>query len=210
MKTHKFIKDKNQEEEVIDVLRDYYPELKDQFATQIGNIENYPVVSWLDFVNACKDWKIVDKNLSQQDIDRIFIAVNFEEVDLEANDDKSLCRYEFLEIMVRMAKQKYLDKGTADTMAEAVNRLITQYIIPNTCEIMPWQAFRDNELWNLEIDDLFKANAEGIIAIYKKFKKSGKQRGMLDMGDCRTMLSEIGFTGTDNEKKVCIAYSLSK
>ena len=75
--------------------------------------------------------------------------------------------------MVRMAKLKYYDKGTADTIAEAVNRLLTQYIIPNTCEVMPWQAFRDNDLWDLDIDDLFKANKEEIIAVYQKFKKSG-------------------------------------
>ena len=75
---------------------------------------------------------------------------------------------------------------------------------------MPWQAFRDRELWNLEIDDLFKANAEGIIAIYKKYRQGGKQHGMLTMEDCITMMREIGFTGTDNEKKVCLAYSLSK
>jgi hypothetical protein len=112
-------------QEVNDVLWVYYSELKDQFTTLIANIGCYPVVNWLDFVNACKDWKIVDRNLTQQDIDRIFIAVNFEEVDLDANDDSSLCRYEFMEIMVRIAKQKYFDKGTADTIAEAVNRLIT-------------------------------------------------------------------------------------
>jgi hypothetical protein len=38
-----------------------------------------------------------------QDIDRIFIATNLEEEEQEGNDDRSLCRFEFFEIIVRMA-----------------------------------------------------------------------------------------------------------
>lgn len=44
-------------------------------------------------------------------IDRAFIATNFEEVDLEDNPDKSLCRYEFYEIIVRIAVEKYVESG---------------------------------------------------------------------------------------------------
>lgn len=44
-------------------------------------------------------------------MDRAFVAVNYEEVDLDNNDDNSLCRYELLEIIVRLAKIKYMEKG---------------------------------------------------------------------------------------------------
>jgi hypothetical protein len=46
-----------------------------------------------------------------KDIDKIFIATNFEIVDLDENADRSLCRYEFFEIIVRMAYSKYFEKG---------------------------------------------------------------------------------------------------
>lgn len=67
----------------------------------------------VDFTTICNNWQIVNrKDLSISDIDRLFFAVNFEEVggnagDLEDNPDKELCRYEFFEIIVRMAKLKY-------------------------------------------------------------------------------------------------------
>jgi hypothetical protein len=67
----------------------------------------------VDFTNICSSWQIVDRrDLSISDIDRLFFAVNFEEVggdagDLEDNPDKELCRYEFFEIVVRMAKLKF-------------------------------------------------------------------------------------------------------
>lgn len=69
----------------------------------------------VDFVNLCKSWKIINKaDLSTQVIDQLFVAVNFEEVgggaaDLEDNPDKELCRYEFFEIIVRMAKHKFIE-----------------------------------------------------------------------------------------------------
>ena len=67
----------------------------------------------VDFTNICHMWHIVNRrDLSIADIDRLFFAVNFEEVqgetgDLEDNPDKELCRYEFFEIIVRMAKLKF-------------------------------------------------------------------------------------------------------
>ena len=92
----------------------------------------------MDFVGACSKWKLIDQDLTSVDIDRIFIATNFEEEDLEENDDNSLCRFEFLEIIARMAKTKYFEKGKCKTVAESCERMITELIIPNTCEPMEW------------------------------------------------------------------------
>ena len=100
----------------------------------------------MDACNA-QFWNLVDpikKDLTATDIDRIFIATNFEEEDLEENDDNSLCRFEFLEIIARMAKCKYFDKGTCKTVSESVEKLLVDFIIPNSIEDMEWQPFRDN------------------------------------------------------------------
>ena len=85
----------------------------------------------MDFTAACNKWKIIDKNLSTQDMDRCFVATNFEEIDLDNNDDNSLCRYELMEIIVRMAKIKFFDKGKCKTIADATRMLIEE-IIPNS------------------------------------------------------------------------------
>lgn len=55
----------------------------------------------------CKDWKIIDKNLSMKTVDRVFIVTNVELVDQEDNPDRDLCRYEFYEILARLAHEKY-------------------------------------------------------------------------------------------------------
>lgn len=128
----------------------------------------------MDFVDICKTWNIVDKNLVSADIDRIFIATNYEEEDIEENDDNSLCRYEFMEIIARMAKTKYKDKGICGTVHESCKKMLTEFIIPNTIAPMEGQSFRDKQLWTLELDDLFKANKSSIKLVYKTFATNGK------------------------------------
>ena len=79
----------------------------------------------VDFTNQCNAWKIVSRrDLTTTDIDRLFFAVNFEEVggeagDLDDNPDKELCRYEFFEIIVRMAKLKYENQKLGLSVADA-------------------------------------------------------------------------------------------
>ena len=121
-----------------DVLRKHFKALKDQFLCQIANVDTYPVIGMIDYSKHCDNWGIIDKDLTMQDVDRSFIATNFEEVDLDNNDDKSLCRYEYLEILVRLAKIKFFDKGVEPTVAKATDRLIREYILKNHCMELPW------------------------------------------------------------------------
>jgi len=136
MKVYKFVKDEEEREKTYAVLLKYYVEMKDRFINCIGKRGSYPSIDWLDFGNICKTWQIEDKNLSSKDIDIIFKATNFEEEDLEENDDSSLCRYEFFEIITRMAKCKYLDPKLVPSMSESLEKLITEFIIPNSIEKM--------------------------------------------------------------------------
>jgi len=45
----------------------------------------------------------MDANLNMSSIDRHFIATNVELEEIDENPDRALCRYEFLEILVRIA-----------------------------------------------------------------------------------------------------------
>ena len=99
-------------------------------------------------------------------IDTAFVVTNFEEVDLEDNPDRFLCRYEFYEILVRMAKDKYLESKRCKTLAAAVSTLLEDNVYQNSDFVISWQEWRENELWTLSIDDLFKVNLDTIRSIY--------------------------------------------
>lgn len=78
--------------------------LKKIFMTEVC-ISGFPNIRWIDFSNFCDKCKIFDKNVIIATIDRIFIATNVN-VEMEKsadNPDKALCRYEFYEILVRVA-----------------------------------------------------------------------------------------------------------
>jgi len=77
-----------------------------------------------------------------------------------------------LEIITRIGKIKYFDKGHCSTIAESTKRILEEYILPNTTEKMEWQPFRDKHLWCLEVDDLYKANKHNIDLLFK-WCKSG-------------------------------------
>lgn len=79
-KLKKFIKDESDLAATFKVFRDCYGSLKNQFNTQIATVKSYPVIDWLDFVEYCsKVWKVLDVDLTSSDVDRIFLATNFEE-----------------------------------------------------------------------------------------------------------------------------------
>jgi hypothetical protein len=79
--------------------------------------ELYPNIGWLEFSKFCEESRIIDKNCNLSMIDRAFIAVNFEEEDLDDNPNRELCRYEFMEILVRIADFKYRQRKEEKTYA---------------------------------------------------------------------------------------------
>lgn len=86
------------------------------------------------------------------------------------NDDRELVRYEFFEILVRIAKFKYLDSGELDEsqIARALHRLFNEYLLPvlNLKKLPEWQPFRKYYLWNNAVSDLLKANMQHIRLVY--------------------------------------------
>lgn len=72
---------------------------------------SFPNIERLDLSNWTQDAKLLDKNKTQiSDIDRLFINTNTQNINSTEDDLKipnKLYRYEFLEVLVRIANQKY-------------------------------------------------------------------------------------------------------
>ncbi len=95
-------------------------------------------------------------------IDRLFIAANVELFEMVENADRALCRFEFFEIIVRIAQAKFVDNGYFNTLHEAVEYLIEEYLLRFRYLKMEGQDWRDRELWNNELDAFFKINIKSI------------------------------------------------
>ena len=90
-----------------------------------------------------------------------------------------LFRHEFLEIMIRIAKCKYIDElKVAETYSEAL-AIMLKDMTPKY-KVNPWQEFRDEMLWSTKIDTIFKSNLDQLEKVYEdlfpKYENDGLRR----------------------------------
>jgi hypothetical protein len=159
---------------VIEYLSENFGRLKNNFINLISTSKSYPDIEWLMFSDQCKKWKLIDNHLTFSEIDNAFISVNYDGEQLDNNDNRALCRYEFLEIVVRLAIVKFFICKKKPTIVEALRELLENHIFANSCEVMPWQEFRDEHLWKIEIDQTLKSNKQGLDQLFRKL--IGKER----------------------------------
>lgn len=94
-------------------------------------------------------------------IDRLFIATNVELVNMVDNADRALCRFEFYEIIVRIALAKFTDTGHL-SISQGLRALLENYILRFRVDKMEGQSWRERDLWTIEVDTFFKANAKAL------------------------------------------------
>ena len=137
--------------------------------------------------------RFLDASVKQSAIDNHFYAVNFEGEAQDDNPDRALIRFEFVELLVRVAKEKYFRTGACATVAEAFEKLLATNVSP-LCreEVHAWQGFREDKLYTLEVNDVLQTNKEGIRKVYDYYvSQVGTQKLMtlenvkdLFMGRC--------------------------
>mmetsp|Transcript_33982 Transcript_33982/g.33126 ORF Transcript_33982/g.33126 Transcript_33982/m.33126 type:complete len:307 (+) Transcript_33982:58-978(+) len=127
-KIPRFVKDPQEQEKLWGIAEKHFKKLKDIFLT-LACRSIYPCISWIDFTNYCEICKIPDKSVVLATIDRLFIATNVELEAMDDNPDKALCRYEYLEILVRIANAKFRETGVVGTHSEAFQKLLDENIL---------------------------------------------------------------------------------
>ena len=156
------------------MLRKHIRFIKDCYISEITR-GIYPYIGWIDFSNFCDRCKIYDKQVLLSTVDRIFIATNVETSEkMQDNPEKALCRFEFFEILLRVASAKFKETGIVNTYHEALEKLLKEHIIPYA-KPERWQAFRDEELWTLDVNDVFEANLEGLKKVYSFYWEPRKK-----------------------------------
>eukprot|EP00347_Sterkiella_histriomuscorum_P021600 403333417 len=201
-KIPRFIKDILEFRSVCEVLVEYTEYIKDLFTYSIA-LSSYPSISWIDFTNLCQEWQIPDnRTCTMQTIDRVFIATNVELIEQEDNPDRDLCRFEFYEIIVRMGGAKYKDSGHVSTWDASTRKIIENNLKPNS-QFMTGQKFRNQYVWTLPIDDLFRANNELVLKLYNKFTNLGKK--WIELDDCLAIMAPLQIS--EYSLKQCFAFS---
>ena len=140
-------------------------------------------------------------------VDRLFIATKSGAMsDLKDFPERDLARFEFYEIIVRMAGIKYKESGKCETYAQAVKMLIEDDLM-TYFNVNKWQHWRETQLWTLDVNDLFEANLEALKKIFKTFFTTKKSS--MDLTDSINLLIKNANL-MPTEKEVIQCYGMSK
>mmetsp|Transcript_9315 Transcript_9315/g.12677 ORF Transcript_9315/g.12677 Transcript_9315/m.12677 type:complete len:154 (-) Transcript_9315:193-654(-) len=141
-KVKRFVPDYATYANVCDIIKENIGQLKELFIVAAVESGSPPDIRRIPFFKFCERTKLLDKKMTASIIDTYFKATNFEVVDMDQNDDQALCRFEFFEIMVRIARGKYVETGEDKNLANAFSVLLQRHILPAHSELMPWQQWR--------------------------------------------------------------------
>ena len=102
----------------------------------------------------CQKAKITDNICNVNVLTKHFKDTNFEEVDQEGNDDNALVRFEFIEMLIRIAKYKFIDYGQMQSLEDATSRLIEKYVLPMKAKLVSYEKWRHELLYTNEVNEL--------------------------------------------------------
>ena len=139
----------------------------------IGRTNGILSIGWLTYNEfVCNKIKLVDGQIIKLPTsDILFKQINGRGSD-SSNPMVSLVRYEFLEILFRIAILRYFDTKEVQTRVEAVEKLFTDHVEKYSNDINS-KKWREERYWTEDVDNIYKANFSLLWHIYNT--KGGKK-----------------------------------
>ena len=148
-----------------------------------------------DFLNECK---LVDSMYALSDF-----GVNLSSTLIQKekgqlyNPGNSLVRYEFIEILVRVAADRYIRNKLSNNIVDAIEKMIKENILGVASKFTS-DKWRVEKYLCEEVDLVIKANKEVFLAIFRKY--SGKhtlpgKKPFTSLDEFRSLCNDIGLIG---------------
>ena len=75
-----------------------------------------------------------------------------------------------MEILVRIAEQKFKRTKIVETLSDAFEKLLCEHCF-RYCKFPAWQDWREEILWSQDVDDVIKSNLENINEVHFRLNK---------------------------------------
>ncbi|KAG2452447.1 hypothetical protein HYH02_002689 [Chlamydomonas schloesseri] len=132
---------------------------------------------WLNFCNDAGIVHPTQRGCTVQDLQTIFISVNFEEesetAEAEANDDDAMMRFEFMEGIVRAAFGKYIESKRCSDSSDAVAMMLADILaapdLPPEAQVDP-DVFRRTRFYTPGVEAVLKEYYDLLLGMYKLYK----------------------------------------
>jgi len=159
-----------------------------------------------DFTSWAKGCGFVDdKWINLATLDRILITTNVALHGLISSAERDLNRYEFFEIIVRIATQLYRESKVCETVPQAIHKLLNENIYPNSKEVNG-EHFRRFHCYNVKVNEILKKNEVPIGKIYSSFTHSKKK--YVTLAECREYIKKVGMEVSDMQLGPIFAESM--
>ena len=149
-------------------------------------------MGWRGFMKFCNQSKIKDDVLNSSVLSTYFAAAHYHQLDSEDNAVNVSNRYEFLEILIRLARGKFMDFGSMTCLADAMQQLIEKHVLPLESQCAFYQDWRHKELYTNSVNDILATNIKAIRKLYDKIasvQNAQRLNNMIDdyQGQCPTI-----------------------
>ena len=128
------------------------------------------------------------------------------------NPDKGLIRYEFLELILRMAIRKYLAPKIATTKAEALEMLMKTEL-KNVIDSKIQRIWKESSYWTEENDTLYKIYFKVLHYVFaEKYGPKATEHDInMSRSDLKKFSLDIGLQNDCCGEQTCeYAFNLSK
>jgi hypothetical protein len=179
-KIPKLVKDVAQQNEIRKMLRANYRLFREAYKhySSLGQQAGVWSIGQNAFSDLCMQCNLVDGvTLKLSDLDFQFKVTNYSEVkNHPRNPANALIRFQFMEIFVRIAIDKYIKSEICESYAEAVDKMLKENLLPVFANY-DTNKWRWGRYLNEECDNVFKAYLPIIQTVYKANSKKNVKPG---------------------------------
>jgi len=149
------------------LFREYLPIINifDYYA----GTSSYPTISMNDFTSFSNQCGILDHtNIKLADLDLILVATCVSINEYVSSAEKDMQRYEFMEMLVRVAHERLKDKNYAKSVPDAIEKVLYDMVYPNA-RTMDGENFRRYYCYNVKTNEILKKNEQHIKKVYESW-----------------------------------------
>lgn len=105
-------------------------------------------------------------------------------------------RYEFIELIVRIADFRFKQTKQTKTIADGIVRVLEEMIYPHAKQ-MDGEHFRRYHCYAVKVNEILKKNESQIKKVYASFTHSKKK--WITKDECASFLRKVGLTESISE-----------
>ena len=213
-KIPKLVKDDSERLKVKNFLWENYRVIKEayKYYSSVSPQGEIWSVGQMAFTEFCYECKLFDSTFRLADVDFQLKASLFAEVKNPLNPANALVRYQFLEILARIAFDRAKKSGQGQSQLEAVCQLVNQHLKPNLTN-PHGNKWRFERYINEEVDNVLKANLSVLKAVYSRYsvkKVKPGQKNFMSLEELSDICQQADLlTESFSTREIFLAFNLA-